>query len=52
MWHRVLGLDQPRLKQLISDETVAKDVRDKLEALRQVISSSPRLWVKRRIEEE
>jgi RecB family exonuclease len=52
LWHRVLGLDQPRLKQLISDETVAKDVRNKLEALRQVISSSPRLWVKRRIEEE
>ena len=52
LWHRVLSLDQSRLKQLITDESVAKDVRDKLEALRQVISASPRLWVRRLIEEE
>ncbi len=52
LWHRVLSLDQSRLKQLITDEAVAKDVRDKLETLRQVISSSPRLWVRRLIEEE
>jgi len=52
LWHRVLSLDQYRLKQLITDEAIAKDVRRKLEALRQVISSSPRLWVKRLIEEE
>jgi len=52
LWHRVLSLDQSRLKQLITDEAVAKDVRHKLEALRQVISSSPRLWVRRLIEEE
>lgn len=52
LWHRVLSLDQSRLKQLITDEAVAKDVKDKLEALRQVISSSPRLWVRRLIEEE
>jgi len=48
----VLSLDQSRLKQLITDEAVAKDVRHKLEALRQVISSSPRLWVRRLTEEE
>jgi len=52
LWHRVLSLDQSRLKQLITDEAVAKDVRHKLEALRQVISSSPRLWVRRLVEEE
>jgi len=52
LWHRVLSLDQSRLKQLISDEAVAEDIRRKLEALRQVISSSPRLWVRRLIEEE
>jgi len=52
LWHRVLSLDQSRLRQLITDEAVAKDVRHKLEALRQVISSSPRLWVRRLIEEE
>ncbi len=52
LWQRVLSLDQSRLKQLITDEAVAKDVRRKLEALRQVISASPRLWVRRLIEEE
>ncbi len=52
LWHRVLSFDQSRLKQLITDEAVAKDIRHKLEALRQVISSSPRLWVRRLIEEE
>ncbi len=52
LWHRVLSLDQSQLKQLITDETVAEDIRHKLEALRQVISSSPRLWVRRLIEEE
>ena len=52
LWHRVLSLDQSRLKQLITDEAIAEDIRHKLEALRQVISSSPRLWVRRLIEEE
>ena len=52
LWHQVLSLDQSRLKQLITDEAIAKDIRHKLESLRQVISSSPRLWVRRLIEEE
>jgi len=52
LWHQVLSLDQSRLKQLITDEAIAEDIRHKLEALRQVISSSPRLWVRRLIEEE
>ena len=52
LWHQVLSLDQSRLKQFITDETVAADIRHKLEALRQVISSSPRLWVKRLVKEE
>ncbi len=52
LWSRVLSFDQSRLKQLITDEAVAKDIRARLEALRQVISSSPRLSVRRLIEEE
>ncbi len=52
LWNRVLSLDQSNLNQLITDEEVAKDIRDKLEALRQLISSSPRLWVRRLIEDE
>ena len=52
LWHRVLSLDQAKLKQLVTDEAVAKNIKNKLEALRQVISTHPQLWVKRRIEEE
>ena len=52
LWNQVLGLDPAKLKQLMDDETVATDIRRKLEAVRQVISSSPRLWVRRLIEEE
>jgi len=52
LWPRVLSLDQTKLNQLVADETVARDIRHKLEALKRVISSSPRLWVRRLIEEE
>jgi len=52
LWDRVLGLNQSQLKQLLTDEEVAKDIRNKLEALRQVISTSPRLWVRKLKEEE
>ncbi len=51
LWQQVLSLDHARLKQLITDESVAKDIRRKLAALRQVISSSPRLWVRNLNEE-
>ena len=52
LWPKVLSLDQSRIRQLITDEAVAKDIRDKLEALRQVVSSYSQLWVRRIIEEE
>ena len=52
LWHRVLGLDRSRLEQFIGDETVAKAVREKLETLRQVMSTSPHLWVRRLLLEE
>ncbi len=52
LWDRVLSLDQSQLKQLVADEAVAKDIRDKLEALRQVVSSYPQLRVRRIREEE
>ncbi len=52
LWHRILSFDQAKLRQLVTDETVAEDIRHKLEALRQVISRSPRLWVRKVIEEE
>jgi len=52
LWDRVLSLDQSRLKQFLSDEGMAKDIRNKLQSLRQVISTHPQLWVKKLKEEE
>jgi len=49
---RVLSLDSAKLKELISDEAVAKDIRNRLEALKQVISSYPQFWPKKLAEEE
>ncbi len=52
LWYRVLSLDQSLLKQSFTDEAIAKDIRDKLEALRRVVSSYPQLWVRKLIEDE
>ncbi len=49
---RVLSLDQSKLRQLISDETVAEDIRNRLEALRQVISTHPQLFPRKLAQEE
>jgi len=51
LWDKVLSFDQSQLKRLIADEAIAEDVRKKLEALRQIIGTSPRLWV-RKLKEE
>jgi len=52
LWEKVLSLDQSRLKQLLTDEAVAKDIRNRLESLRHVMANYPQLWLKKRIEEE
>ena len=52
LWQRVLGLDRARLEQLLADEAVPGELREKLEALRKVISQSPHLWVRQLAEEE
>jgi RecB family exonuclease len=52
LWPRVLGFDQSKLRELIKDETVARELRQKLAELKQVVSASPQLWVKRLVEEE
>ena len=52
LWQQVLGFDQAKLKQLATDEEVAGDIKDKIENLRRIISSSPRLWVRKLIEED
>ena len=52
LWDRVLSFDQSRLKQLLADEEVTGDIKDRLETLRQIVSSRPQLWVKKLVEEE
>ena len=52
LWAKVLSLDQPRLKQLLADKEVPKDIRNRLKELRHVISTYPQLWVKKKTEEE
>jgi len=49
---RALSLDTTKLKALITDQAVAEDIRSKLAALKQVISTQPRFWSRRLVEEE
>ena len=51
-WERVIGLDQSKLKQLLDDESVAEDIRKRLESLRQAVSFQHRLLVRKRQNEE
>jgi len=48
LWERVIGLDQSKLKQLLDDESVAGDIRERIKSLRQAISFQQRLLVKKR----
>jgi len=52
LWERVTGLDQSKLKQLLDDEAVAKDIKDRIQSLRQIISTQQRLLVKKRQNED
>ncbi len=52
LWQRVVKLDPSRLKQLCADPSVAGEIRDRLIALRQITSLSPRLWVRKLKEED
>jgi len=52
LWERVLSLDASRLKQLLADECLACELRDQLNALKQITSLSPRLWVRKLREED
>lgn len=52
LWDKVLSFDEKKLKDLVTDTTVAREVRDRLAGLKQVISTSTRLWVRKREEQE
>ncbi len=52
LWVRVLGFDPALLKQLLTDETVPRGLRDKLETLRRITASYPQLWLRKHAGEE
>jgi putative RecB family exonuclease len=52
LWPQVTSLDSDRLKRLLEDEAVARDIRDKIMALKQVVATFPRLSVRRLAKEE
>jgi putative RecB family exonuclease len=52
LWAKVLGFDPSLLKQLLSDETIPGEIRDKLESLRRVTSTFPQLHLRQRSGEE
>jgi putative RecB family exonuclease len=52
LWPQVVSFDPAKLKRLLDNEAVAEDIKREIEALRQVISTSSRLWVRKLIEEE
>jgi putative RecB family exonuclease len=52
LWPQVTSLDPDRLKRLLDDEAVARDIRDKIMALKQVVATFPRLSVRRLAKEE
>ncbi len=52
LWDNVSGLDQSKLKKLITDATTAADIKERLESLKKVTSSYPQLYLKKRGEGE
>jgi RecB family exonuclease len=46
LWNTVLSLDPSKLRQLIGDKAVANDIKAKLEAIRQVVSTYPQLFAR------
>jgi putative RecB family exonuclease len=52
LWEKVVGLDQSRLKQLLDDESIPREIRQKIESIKRITSSYPQLWLKKRAGEE
>jgi hypothetical protein len=52
LWEKVLGLDHARLKELVADESVAAEIRRKIESLRRITTTYPQLWLKKHGGEE
>jgi len=52
LWERVTGLDQTRLKQLLVDEAIGQDIKNRIQSLRQIVSTQQRLLVRKRQNED
>ncbi len=52
LWGKVLGFDQSLLKKLMADKAISADIREKMEALKQIISTYPQLWLRKSAGEE
>ena len=52
LWERVTGLDQSRLKQLLADEAIGQDIKNRIQSLRQIVSTQQRLLVRKRQNED
>jgi putative RecB family exonuclease len=52
LWDKALSFDQSLVKKLLDDKIIPAEVRKKLELLKQVTSSYPQLWLKKRAAEE
>ena len=52
LWEKVLSFDQSLVKQLLTDEEVPRDIKERLKAMQKVISAYPQLNISNRAEEE
>jgi putative RecB family exonuclease len=51
-WEKVLGFDSAKLKDLLADESVADNIKQKVASLKRVTTSFPQLWLRKRSGEE
>lgn len=52
LWEKVLGLDQARVRQLLTDKEISADIREKLQDLKRVTGSHAQLHIKKRAGDE
>jgi putative RecB family exonuclease len=52
LWEKVLGLDQSRVRQLLTDKEITANIRTKLESLKRITGSYPQLRLKKRAGDE
>ena len=46
LWHRVLSFDPAKISEILKSDDVPQEVKERISALAEVMSSYPRLWLK------